>query len=102
MHFRNLLFAAATLAFLSHSLSADQSQPAPAQQALKFLPTAKILTLKKDSRIYDRPGGNAIFRLRDTVRIAAQFVSEDGRWWELVLPNGSFGFVPAVSLTDAD
>lgn len=100
MHFRHLLFAAATLAFLSHSLAADQSPPAPAQQAIKFLPTAKIVTLKQGSRIFDRPGGNAIFILSRTGRIAAQAVSEDGRWWELTLPNGNVGFVPAAFLAD--
>jgi hypothetical protein len=102
MHFRRLLFVAATLALFSHSLSADQPQPTPAQQSLKFLPTTKVITLKTNSRIYDRPGGNALFIVSNAVRVPAQAVSEDGQWWELTLPNGSVGFVPATFLANND
>jgi hypothetical protein len=100
MRLHHFLFAAAMLVSSSYSAPADQSFPAQAPQSISFRPVEKTVTLKAGSKIFDRPGGHAIFIVSQAVKALAQGISEDGQWWEITLANGSVGFVSTPFLAD--
>ncbi len=98
MSLGRLLLALAGLACFTCAVSADQSSPAPAPQSVLFHRINEVVTLHENAAIFDQPGGKAIFKVRTRSRVAAQAVSEDGRWWEIAQPNGSVGYVTTTSL----
>jgi hypothetical protein len=97
MRLHRLTVALAVLGCLACEAYAEEAAPPP-PQAIAFRPVYKTVTVKEQARIYDRPGGAAVFRLRSRGGLIAQAVSEDGRWWEISLPNGSVGYVHTTSL----
>lgn len=96
MRFRRPLLALATLAYV-FAAAADEPSPASATQSLLFRPVSEVVTAQEKAAIFDRPGGNAVFILSTRSRLLVHAVSEDGRWWEIVLPDGNFGYVPTTS-----
>jgi hypothetical protein len=99
---RNLLVRIVVTILMTASFSwpalagqCEEVQPSQAQQSVAFQATDKPVTLKQDATLLDRPFGQAVFRVALRTHVNASGKSVDGCWWQIILPDGRFGYVSA-------
>ncbi len=78
-----------------------QSVPQPTQQmasSFTLNPINETIKVREGAQIFNAPGGQPIFKLRQGGPLLATARSSDGRWYQVSLSNGSQGFVPRQSV----
>jgi carboxyl-terminal processing protease len=78
-------------------LPAQQQQQQMAS-ALAFNPTNETIKLRAGAQIFNAPGGQPMFNLKQGGPLLATARSSDGRWYQVSLPTGGQGFVPRQSV----
>ncbi|MDQ7248558.1 caspase family protein [Dongia sedimenti] len=79
--------------------SAAPTQPQqPMAASFSFNPVNVTIKVREGAQIFDAPGGQPIFKLRQGGPLLATARSSDGRWYQVSLSNGAQGFVPRQSV----
>jgi hypothetical protein len=79
----------------------QQNQAAQQQQmasALSWDPISETIKVREGAQIFNAPGGQPMYQLRQTGPLLAIQRSSDQRWYQVSLPNGGTGYVPRQSV----